>query len=194
MAQRPGRMPLWRFIDRTAQHRFDPRGRLPTRGRGSQGQDQGQASQAMIRFTRLLIRDFGPFAEADLKLSSLGLAMIRGENRDSDAADSNGSGKSTLTKALGWALFGETLGGEKGDAIVRRGAAAAEVSVSWHDGSTGYTVIRKRPADLKLFRDTAEVSGPVIKDTQAEINRLLGMDFATWRNTVLFGQGDVARF
>lgn len=148
----------------------------------------------MILFNELAIRDFGPIQEAMIPLTKQGLVLISGENKDTAAATSNGSGKSHLFKALGWALFGKTIDRDESD-VVRNGAANAVVAVSWTDGKSTWVLERKKGKGAKLIltQDGHDISG-TIPETEAEVIRILGLDWQTWRNTVLYGQGDTVRF
>lgn len=151
----------------------------------------------MIVFDRLLLKDFGPFAEAELPLAKQGLVLIVGDNRDTTSAASNGSGKSHLFKALCWVLWGDTVEGDKTDEVIRKGAKEAEVCVEFHDTTHVYRLMRSRGragGNLHLERDGGLISGAVMKETQAEVVKILGMDFQTFVNTVLYGQGDVHHF
>lgn len=151
----------------------------------------------MITFNRLGLIDFGPYREAELPLANQGLVLIKADNRDSTAADSNGSGKSHLFKALAWCLFGDTLEGDKTDEVVRKGAKVAQVEVEFTDGAHVYTVVRTRnksTGNVALLQDDVDISGIVAKDTQTKILSLIGLDFVTFTNTVLYGQGDVNHF
>lgn len=152
----------------------------------------------MIGFTQLEVRNFGVVETADLDLADQGLVLVRGVNRDTDAADSNGSGKTTLFHALSWALFGEVVGiARPAEEIIREGASAAEVRVSFGDGTHEYQVIRRRTptkSKLVLTTDGQSTTERRQSDTEARIREILGLDWDAFRNTVLYGQGDVRRF
>lgn len=152
----------------------------------------------MIRFGRLCLENFGPFAELAMELGHLGLVLVQGENRDTAAASSNGSGKSHIFKAWSWALFGQNADGDKHDQLLRRGAKEFSVALEWADGDERYSVKRfkksRQPEKLILQKNGADISGVTLKDTQALINERLGMDYRTWASTVFWAQGDGARF
>ena len=151
----------------------------------------------MIYFGTLGIHDFGVISAAEVPLHDRGLVLIQGANDDSAAADSNGSGKTTVLRALAWALFGKTLEGMAPEGIVRRGATTALVKLDFIVDGEAYTVLRKRTVktgSLNLLKGDEDISGRTQKDTQEAIENLLGMDLATFRNTVLFGQNDLGRF
>lgn len=152
----------------------------------------------MISFGKLQVRDFGPLGKVEIELRGQGLVLIKGDNCDTTAADSNGSGKSHIFKAIAWALYGDSLDGEKTDEVIRKGQKSALVAVDWiDDDGNNYDVVRSRTkaqTALELHINGEDKSGIVLKDTQAEIQRLLGMDFQAFTNTVLYGQGDIHHF
>jgi len=151
----------------------------------------------MIQFGPMEVADFGVIERATLELGDQGLVLIRGDNRDTEAADSNGSGKTTLFKALSWALFGEVVGEGRIVDVIRRGARKASVLVGFEVGSRTYTVERERTSSattLTLLTDGVSTTGRTIQDTEARIAEVLGLDWHAFRNTVLYGQGDLKRF
>lgn len=152
----------------------------------------------MIGFQRLQVTDFGVLESADLALGDQGLVLIRAKNQDTDAADSNGAGKTTLFHALSWVLFGELVGASRpAEEVVRVGAKAAQVTLDFTDGDHAYTVTRRRTATkskLTLATDGAATTFRTQKDTEERIREILGLDWDAFRNTVLYGQGDVKRF
>lgn len=151
-----------------------------------------------IQFGDLNASNVGPFETLNINLQDRGLLLILGDNRDTTAADNNGSGKSHIMKAISWCLWGETPDGDKVDKLTRNGAPELSVDVSWTDDSGSWTVTRskKRNASVQLVmeHEGQDVSAPTVAGTQGEIIRRLGMDFDTWRNTVLYAQGDIVRF
>ena len=152
----------------------------------------------MIEFIQVHAEDFGPLGSVSFHLQRCGLVLIQGENRDTAAASSNGAGKSHIFKAITWCLFGDTVEGDRHDAIIRRGAKAASVSVLWTNGNIQWAVTRRKgkatAETLKLSCDGNDVTCATVQDSQAEIIKQLGLDFQTWRSTVLYGQGDLVRF
>jgi DNA repair exonuclease SbcCD ATPase subunit len=152
----------------------------------------------VITFQQVEAQDFGVLSKASARLDSQGLVLIKGDNRDTTAADSNGSGKTTLFKAISWCLFGEVIrDGKVTDDIIRKGANAAEVGVTFTDDINEYRVVRRRTpsgGSLTLYTDGVSTTGRTAKDTEARIQEVLGLDWPAFRNTVLYGQGDINRF
>jgi DNA repair exonuclease SbcCD ATPase subunit len=142
-------------------------------------------------------KDFCLFEEFSVALHEAGLVWIGGENKDTEAADSNGSGKSTIFKALTWCLFGETIDGEKGDKVIRRGTKRAHVETKLRDKHGIWKVIRERKKGtptLELIQPDGEPFKAAKGDLQSEITKMIGLDFKAFKNTVLYGQNDSARF
>lgn len=140
--------------------------------------------------------DFCLFEEIKLVLRGKGLIWISGDNQDSDSADSNGAGKSALFKAIGWGLYGEAIDGVDGDRVIRHGTKCATVIIAIRSASERWTVTRTRrkaQPRLKLECGDEEWKGSG-KEIQEQINRLMGMNWTTFRNTALYGQNDRKRF
>jgi len=143
-------------------------------------------------------RDFCCFKEFTLPLSNQGLVWVSGENRDTQAADNNGSGKSTLFKAMTWCGWGQTIDGEKGDKVIRRGQKRAHVEWDMRDENGDvWTVVRERAKGapkLELIQPDGQPFNAPKDVIQERINEMTGLDFAAFKNTVLYGQNDTARF
>lgn len=126
----------------------------------------------------------------ELKLNDRGLVLVTGESKDEGGT--NGSGKSSLTsKGIIWTLYGTTTGGLKADSVVNRHGkkkASGQVEFIGFDGEK-YRVVRERPSKLSLFKGGHDVSAKSANETQKLINSAVGMNFATFIQTVFFGQG-----
>lgn len=146
--------------------------------------------------------DFCCFGEFQQDLARQGLVYVRGDHRDSAAANSNGAGKSTLFKAVTWCLFGETVDDVKGDEVIRLGAKEASVTTQLNDFDVLWRVTRTRrkgKPGLKVEFMTCDDSEwePVKgdrKDLQEKVIELVGLDFRAFKNTVLYGQNDSFKF
>lgn len=157
----------------------------------------------MIRLKQVQAEGFGVFHDRmTVDLDRRGRVLILGVNDDTASAESNGAGKTTILKAITWGLFGVTVDGLSTSDIVHKAAKAAEVKVTFAiDGGSEYTVTRRRTAKTGKLRLEELVGGKLedrsqtkAKATQLSIETALGMDFETFRCTVLFGQGDHSRF
>lgn len=158
-----------------------------------------------MRFEELRIRGFLSFGpdEQVVKLGKRGLVLIEGENRDDPTVANNGSGKSTLSEALLWGLFGKTLRGKDGDGVVHRklrGTVGCKVTVLFsNDKGELFKVERHRgdPKEKNRLLFTGPSSGFTANETsatEAKIVEALGMDFETFTNAVVFGQGPMKHF
>jgi DNA repair exonuclease SbcCD ATPase subunit len=154
----------------------------------------------MIEFVQLSVKDFGCFKKAALPLRQQGLVLILGENRDTAAADSNGSGKSTVFKAMSWVLFGLTVDNLKGDEVIRSKAKAVEVVLDFAVDGKEYTAVRTKTRgkaeSLRVYytQGRKSLGHRTLKDAQSALEELLSLDWLAFRNTVLYGQGDILHF
>src|SRR5215510_8000370 len=98
----------------------------------------------MARLVSMQAENFAGFASFDMNLARQGPVFIIGDNRDTEAATSNGACKSGLFKALGRCLYGESIDGESGDKVIRRGTKSARGVVNFIDGKDAYSVVRER--------------------------------------------------
>lgn len=140
--------------------------------------------------------------KAELNFSNKGLVLIQGINDDDDSFESNGAGKSTLfSEAPTWALTGKTVRGQKGDKVVNRNIGK-DTSVSLEvvdDNGDVYTIIRHRK-DTKhknhvlLFKNDVNITGKSDADTDILIEDLIQMDYSTFTNSIMFGQGITKMF
>ncbi|KKM94493.1 hypothetical protein LCGC14_1197750 [marine sediment metagenome] len=151
-----------------------------------------------VRFTQLWIKDFGCIGEAVIDLSEPGLVFVTGKNNDSAAATSNGSGKSTVWNALTWVLYEMMVNGDKADTMIRRGAKKASVALGIERaGGVSLKVARTRrkgSTKLAIFDGDGNQIKASKAEAQAIIEDAVGLDFNSFRNTVLYGQNDSARF
>jgi len=145
-----------------------------------------------VQPTRLSVRDFGSYRVGDIDLCDLQMAALVGPN---------GSGKSTLLDILTYALFGEgSKGGQKElDNYVRNGAEECRADVEFVLGDDTYRVVRTRSlkgagkSQLEFYvlgpQGWLPLGGKTIRDTQAEIERVLRMDYRTFTASALVLQG-----
>lgn len=149
-----------------------------------------------MKFTNLIIDNFLSVNHLETRLDNRGLVLIQGKNKDSDAFESNGAGKSTIfSEAPCWCLFGETVRGKKGDSVVNREFKKnCRVLLGIDTGNSKYEVIRHRKhKDYKnnvlLFRNGKNITGKSDIETNKMIQELLDIDYMTFTNSILFGQG-----
>ncbi len=126
----------------------------------------------------------------------------------------NGAGKSAIFDAITYTLYGEHRGGKQHDnRLIRKGATTAKVSFEFRQAGRRYmverTITRKTAHDGKARPDAKSVHAAVWDDAEqawiaipdtdkaTELERwvrsLLGMEFETFRSSVLLRQGEADR-
>ncbi|MDE2939570.1 MAG: SMC family ATPase [Chloroflexota bacterium] len=121
----------------------------------------------------------------------------------------NGHGKSALLDAITWCLWGHARGQVQDD-LVSYGADEARVELDFLARDGRFKVIRSRrrgggrrrqgASDLQLVSvmDDGEpaqvVSGSSIRETQAKVEQLVGMDYDTFINSAFLLQGRADEF
>lgn len=156
----------------------------------------------MVTLEFIEINDFGCIHYAAIPLQKQGMALISGDNRDTDAANNNGCGKTTIGHALTWGLFEDTLDPlYRYDRVIRKDANQAEVKITFSTLEGKWVVNRSRligKTSLTLLGETKDGSTEFwpgsSAEIQAKINLLLGRDFRSFCNTAFFGQIDLKRF
>ena len=157
-----------------------------------------------MRAIEVTASGFGPFLdEVTIPLQGRGLVLLEGRNHDSTSAKSNGAGKTSIPKAITWCLFGQFVDGDKGIEVVHKRAMKAQVRMTWVDEETdtAYCITRsqsKRGQSLDLEMTSGDQWVPIKgKDkaaTQQKIEAIIGSDYDTWCNTVLFAAGNLTRY
>lgn len=150
-----------------------------------------------MKLTTLEIDNFMSVKNVRTRLDNKGLVLIRGENETDATFSSNGSGKSTIfSEAPCWCLFGETIRNLKGDAVVNRQVGKNTiVSIEIEDDNKDtYRVTRHRKHSkhknkVYLYKNDKDITGLSDKETNAMIESILQMDFLTFTNSIMFGQG-----
>ena len=156
-----------------------------------------------MRPLKLTISAFGPYAgETTLDLSDLGqqgLYLITGDT---------GAGKTTIFDAISFALFGEASGNSREPSMLRSKYADADtptfVELTFTHAGKEYYVKRnpeyyrpaKRGDGLKKELPNAEYKKPdgavvtKVRDVNAQIEELLGIDREQFTQIVMLAQGD----
>jgi len=164
----------------------------------------------MIQFRRVTMKGFCAFDDSQEHVVKLNdeSTLILGINNSSDAADSNGAGKSTIYKAITWCLYGETYDGDKGDDVIHNKSKGAYVELilridvpQLKQARKVYITRerRKRETKVTLREYHAGTSQEITslqghKDCVEYLEQLLGMDWLTFKNTVMYCQQDFKRF
>jgi len=151
----------------------------------------------LLTIKELTVKNFmsvGNQAQA-IDFSNKSLVLVIGENMDlggDDAGARNGTGKTTIINALSYVFYGEALTNIRRDNLVNKtNEKGMLVSVKFIKNSVTYTIERGRKPqifrfyanDIEQKSDSNEAQGEN-RETQVEINRLLGMTHAMFKNIV----------
>ncbi len=151
-----------------------------------------------MKFTHVTIQNFLSYGSPSQRvdLDNRGLVAVLGRNADSQGADSNGAGKSTIMESIVWALYGETMRGYRGDAVVNRSVGSdCFVELVLEDSGTSYEIRRtrkasaKKPNDIQLTVNGTDATQGTNADTQALIQTIVGMDVKTFTQSVMMWHG-----
>lgn len=149
-----------------------------------------------MKFHTIEIENFMSVSSCTTSLLDKGLVLIQGVNNDEDSFESNGAGKSTIfSEAVCWCLFGETVRGQKGDSVVnRQKGQGTRVSIEILDKNDQYIVTRHRKHKeyknhVLLFKNSKNITAKSDTDTDILISTILELDFLSFTNSILFGQG-----
>ena len=147
---------------------------------------------------RLDITNFLSYrATQTIDFDSIHLAGISGQN---------GAGKSTLLEAITWALFGQARTRSDDDIVNRRAVnegKRAEVQFTFELEGQAYRVVRRKKAggrmmlEFQVQRDAdnwSTLTETKSRETQAKIERTLGMNYDTFVNVSFFLQGQADEF
>jgi exonuclease SbcC len=140
-----------------------------------------------VKFDRVRLRNFRPYADADLDLRD-GVTVIHGLN---------GSGKSSLLEASFFALYGSKALEGTLDDVITNGAEEAEIDLWFTHADAAYHVHRRlrvsgertTTADCVLEGPDATVEGA--RDVRAFVVDLLRMDAEAFVNCAYVRQGEV---
>lgn len=155
-----------------------------------------------MKISNVWAENFMSITDTQVNVSDTGLVLIQGDNSDSDAFESNGAGKSTVfTETIVWALFGETIRGQKGDKVINR-TAGKDTRVALEvidDNGDVYLIERHRKHKqhknhVLMHRNGDNITGKSDTETNAMIVDLLQMDYSTFTNSIMFGQGVTKMF
>ena len=151
----------------------------------------------MIKIKNISMRNFMSSGNAlqSVNFDRNDLTLVLGENLDlgGDAANSrNGVGKTTLLNALSYALYGQALTNIKKDNLINKtNGKNMVVMLDFEVGGKEYRIERgRKPNFTKLFidgnekTDYTDTSQGDSRETQNDIERLLGMSIEMFRHIV----------
>ena len=151
----------------------------------------------MLTIKEITVKNFmsvGNQAQA-IDFSNKSLVLVIGENMDlggDDAGARNGTGKTTIINALSYVFFGEALTNIRRDNLVNKtNEKGMLVSVKFIKNNVTYTIERGRKPqvfrfyanDIEQNVESNEAQGEN-RETQQEINRLMGMTHAMFKNII----------
>ena len=151
----------------------------------------------MLKIKELIVKNFmsvGNSAQS-INFANKNLVLVIGENMDlggDDAGARNGTGKTTIVNALSYVLFGEPLTQIRRDNLVNKtNEKNMLVSVKFTKNNIEYTIERgRKPQIFKFYAnnieqdfESNEAQGEN-RETQQEINKLIGMTHAMFKNIV----------
>ena len=147
-------------------------------------------------------KNFCPFEDVTFDFNHPGLTVIEGLIEGKRGCDSNGAGKSFLFDGPAWALFGRCIREKyKGDAVIRLGAkGGCSVEVEIVGGKQKVRVVRYRKHPIHANHVYFYVNGKnksrgTDPATTLAIEKIIGMDFMSFCNSVAFGvREDVKTF
>lgn len=138
---------------------------------------------------RIRARNFLPYGNIDLTIPE-GVTRIKGFNFDDNSEE--GCGKSAIPNLICWNLFGELPKDALIDDVVKEGERGCETEVYFPD----FSIFRSRaPNDLHIkFADGKVHRGRSATETQKDIIKLIGMNFATFCQSRYFAQNYAKKF
>jgi DNA repair exonuclease SbcCD ATPase subunit len=144
----------------------------------------------MLTFSTLTITNFlNVRGTQTLPLMTPGLSLVVGKN---------GSGKSArYSEALTWCLFGETIRPKLGvNDVIHKDCDSAYISLVVHDSDekADYHIRREKTRTsaqaLLVTRDGSPVFASAnLREAQERLVTWLGLDYRTFTNSIVFGQG-----
>ena len=153
--------------------------------------------ERLLTIKEITVKNFmsvGNQAQA-IDFSNKSLVLVIGENMDlggDDAGARNGTGKTTIINALSYVFFGEALTNIRRDNLVNKtNEKGMLVSVKFIKNNVTYTIERGRKPqvfrfyanDIEQNVESNEAQGEN-RETQQEINRLMGMTHAMFKNII----------
>ena len=119
--------------------------------------------------------------------------LLNGKNLDNNSLNNNGAGKSSILEAIVFALYGRTLRGLRGDAVVHRliGKNTQVILDITDDDGTPYRIARYRKhatnkSKSLLYRCGVDITPKSEADFESYITNLLQTDYSTFTASLLY--------
>lgn len=154
----------------------------------------------MLKFKHVSATNYLSISNISIELDNQGLVLIEGINDTNETFQSNGSGKSTLLSTVTYALYGVTPGGLKADAVINKQAKKdMSVVLEFEKDNSLYRIERYRKHSkfkntTKLFQDGIDLTQKSVADTDKKILDIFGIDYITYANSIMYGQGNIEIF
>ena len=146
-----------------------------------------------MTFDTLTIQNFLSIQSVAIPLNNQGLVLINGNNKDNPALNNNGAGKSSLLEAIIYVLYGKTIRGLKGDAVVnnKTGKNTKVFLDLTDDDGTKYRIARYRKHNVHknnvyLYRNGVDITPKSESDFDNFIIDLLQADYTTFTSSLLY--------
>lgn len=146
----------------------------------------------LIKYKNVEANNFLSYDHFNLNLDNQGLILIEGINNSDNSFKSNGSGKTSALSAITYALYGITLNNTKGNDVVNRQSNKnCWVKLTFESGKDIFVIERYRKDKdnknkVKLFANSEEITESSNAKTDETIGKLIGVDFDTYVNAVVY--------
>ena len=146
----------------------------------------------LIKYKNVEANNFLSYDHFNLNLDNQGLILIEGVNNSDNSFKSNGSGKTSALSAITYALYGITLNNTKGNDVVNRQSNKnCWVKLTFESGKDVFVIERYRKDKdnknkVKLFANSEEITESSNAKTDETIGKLIGVDFDTYVNAVVY--------
>lgn len=146
----------------------------------------------LIKYKNVEANNFLSYDHFNLNLDNQGLILIEGINNSDNSFKSNGSGKTSALSAITYALYGITLNNTKGNDVVNRQSNKnCWVKLTFESGKDVFVIERYRKDKdnknkVKLFANSEEITESSNAKTDETIGKLIGVDFDTYVNAVVY--------
>jgi len=147
-----------------------------------------------MNITKIKLHNFLSHKNTELNLDRDGLYLILGKNKLTGL--SNGSGKTSLiVDSIEYCLFGSSNRCiTAGDNLITDNFDKMSVEITFIKNNKRSIVLRKRTRGKSTKLTINGKSGNSIKETQRALEKIIGMNYETFRHSVGFEQGKMNSF